>query len=171
MADPFIGEIKLIGFNFAPHGWAFCSGQILPINQNQALFALLGTTYGGNGQTTFALPDLRGRVALHTGQGPGLSSYNLGQQAGSEGVTLTVNEIPAHTHVAAAGTGVGDQNDPSNNIAVAPMAVGNVFGASHETTSSTLVGTTGSGQPHNNVMPSIGLNYIIALLGIFPSRN
>ena len=181
MSAPFLSEIKLVSFNFPPKGWAFCNGQLLPINQNQALFALLGTTYGGNGQTTFALPDLRGRLPIHFG-----GSHNLGEAAGSTSVTINIQQLPTHTHFvsasstipaataqnAAPGTAktfaqgnaalqggqtalVGIYGDPANLVTMLPTGVSSVGGS----------------QPHNNMMPYLTLNFIIALQGIFPSRN
>jgi microcystin-dependent protein len=167
VSNPFLGSIILFAGNFAPRGWAFCNGQILSISQNTALFSLLGTTYGGNGQTTFALPDLRGRVPNHSGQGPGLSSYDLGQNGGEEFVTLTLSQLPAHTHSQPATNGEQTTNRPN----AALPAHGGVY--SNETDGSTLHPTTpaGSGQPHDNLSPYLTLNYIIALEGIYPSRN
>lgn len=180
MSSPFIGEIIMFAGNFAPRGWAFCQGQILAIAQNTALFSILGTTYGGNGQTTFALPDLRGRVPIQQGQGPGLSPVFLGQQGGTETVTLLSNQIPAHNHLINASTNSGDTANPSNNF----LAVGQVpVSGSTETVSmynSTATGNTlnpqtvslaGGNQPHPNMQPYLAVNFIIALEGIFPSRN
>lgn len=169
--EPFIGQIKVFGFNFPPRNFASCDGQLLPINQNQALFSLLGTTFGGNGQTTFALPDLRGRAAIHFGQGAGLSNYSLGQRSGQENHTLTTNEIPQHTHTAIASTNTADQTYPPNNLwANAGSAAGfNVTGGSIMNTQS--MAPTGGSQPHNNMAPYLVVNFSIALTGIFPSRN
>jgi microcystin-dependent protein len=165
MSEPFLSEIKLVSFNFPPKGWALCNGQFLPINQNQALFALLGTTYGGNGQTTFALPNLRGRVPIHMGNG-----HTLGETAGSTSVTVNIQQLPTHMH--------GLNSSPVNaNI---PTGGGNYFGvannayttpASLQTLSPATVTSVGGSQPHNNMMPYLVLNFIIALQGIFPSRN
>jgi microcystin-dependent protein len=170
MAEPFLSEIRMFSFNFPPKGWAFCNGQFLPINQNQALFSLLGTTYGGNGQTTFALPDLRGRVPVHPGQGPGLSSYSLGQAGGTETETLTVNQMPAHTHnVSPAATNdVQTTNRPGNAV---PARGGAYAGTGGEKMAGTPSGQAGASQPHSNLQPHLALNYIIAIEGIFPSRN
>jgi microcystin-dependent protein len=166
MAEPFLSEIRLFSFNFAPKGWAFCNGQFLPINQNQALFALLGTTYGGNGQTTFALPDLRGRCAMHEGSG-----HILGEKAGSTAVTITQQTMPQHLHLLMAATSNGDN----------PVAVNNMFGAfnnGYRTPGATLtpiepssVTTVGGSQAHNNMCPYLVINFCIALQGIFPSQN
>lgn len=175
-----IAEIRLFAGNFAPRSWAFCQGQILSIAQNTALFALLGTTYGGNGQTTFALPDFRGRVAVGTGQGPGLPSMDLGEQAGEVSHTLIVTEIPAHNHTVAPGAHNGDlanQSNPTGNV----LGVGQVPGgqsvnmysnvAANTALSPTTSSLTGGSQPHNNMQPYLGMNYIICIEGIFPSRN
>ena len=168
MSEPFIGEIKIVSFNFPPRGWAFCNGQLLPINQNQALFALLGTQYGGNGQTTFALPDLRGRVPLH--EGPG---HSLGQEGGAVSHTLTLAELPTHAHVANASTdaataaapaatrvlarsvGASLYASPANLVAMAPTSISNVGGS----------------QPHENQQPYAVVNICIALQGVFPSHS
>jgi microcystin-dependent protein len=167
VAEPFLGSIIIFGGNFAPRGWAFCSGQILPINQNTALFSLLGTTYGGNGQTTFALPDLRGRAPLHFGQGPGLANYDLGQVGGTENVTLLAGQMPAHTHAQPATAGDETTNRP--NAAV--PARGGVYAGAPDGSNLAATTSAGGGQPHANVPPYLALNYIIALEGIFPSRN
>ena len=173
MSTPFIGEIQIYAFDFAPRTWATCNGQLLPINQNQALFSLLGTTYGGNGQTTFALPDLRGRVAIHMGQGPGLSSYVQGQTGGEERHTLSSSEIPQHTHSLGVVDAAGDAANPvGNRFGVAPSGVGNAYGGSGGSGgSSVAVPSQGGNQPHNNLQPYLALNFCIALEGIFPSRN
>ena len=169
MSQPFIGQIQSFGFNFAPRGWAFCNGQLLAIAQNTALFSLLGTTYGGNGQTNFALPNLQGRTSMHFGQGPGLSPYTIGQQAGVETVTLNVSQMPMHNHLVNASSGTKVNATPSNS---------NLGGATIYTTAavdSTLnpltVGMAGGSQPHQNMQPYLVINWCIALVGIFPSRN
>lgn len=172
MATPFIAEIVMFAGNFAPRNWAFCQGQILSIAQNTALFSLLGTTYGGNGQTTFALPDLRGRVPIHPGQGPGLSTYVLGEQGGTENVTLLTTQIPAHNHTAVtrANSGAANDTSPIGNF----LADGNQYNsASNAQMNATgvTIGNTGGSQPHTNIQPYTCINYIIALFGIFPSRN
>ena len=171
MADPFVAEIRIFPFNFAPKGWAWCNGQLLPISQNTALFALLGTTYGGDGKSNFALPDLRGSAPMHPGQGPGLSLHDLGEVGGSETVTLLESEFPAHSHAAAAsqadaierfpggqlaatGTGVGMYTPPGNTVQLSPNAVT----------------PAGGDQPHNNLMPYLTFYFCIALQGIFPPR-
>jgi microcystin-dependent protein len=180
MAEPFLGEIEAFPFNFAPKGWAFCAGQILPIQQNTALFSLLGTTFGGDGVRTFALPDLRGRLANAFGQGPGLQSYQLGEAIGQETHTLILNEMPAggHTHAINAtnnGTTNGT-NVPSPSVTLgsgyssqAGSAAVAIYGPPG-TVAMAPLGSTG-GQPHENRMPFLALNYCIALQGIFPSRN
>jgi microcystin-dependent protein len=173
MSSPFLGQIQIFPYNFAPRGWAFCSGQILPIAQNTALFSLLGTTYGGNGQTTFALPDLRGRVPNSSGQGPGLSNYTLGQVSGTESTTLTVNQMPAHAHpyVPTANEADGTTKEPLN--AFLAKAGTNVYGASTDGTpmGAQTTKATGGSQPFSILQPYLTLNYCIALEGIFPSRN
>lgn len=169
--DPFLGEIKWVAFTFAPRGWALCDGQVLPINQNQALFSLLGTTYGGDGRTTFALPDMRGRTPIHVGQGPGLSPYVLGQRAGEESHTLTVSEIPWHAHQAMASGAEATAVSPAGNVPAAKARVP-LYGPGPATIDmgSGVIAATGGSQPHNNMPPYITLNCIIALQGIFPSR-
>ena len=168
--EDFIGEIKMVGFHFAPRGWAFCDGQLLLISQNTALFSLLGTTYGGDGETTFALPDLRGRVPIHPGQGPGLTPRVLGEQGGDEEVTLTESQLPAHTHQAFGSSSLATQPSPEGNL---PAAKGRtklyVEPGSPVGMDSTAIGSTGGNSPHANMQPFLGLNYIIALQGIFPS--
>jgi microcystin-dependent protein len=173
MSNPFLGSVVLFAGNFAPRGWAFCDGQLLPIAQNTALFSLLGTTYGGNGQTTFALPDLRGRHPVGPRQGPGLSNVDLGEQAGVENVTLISSQLPAHAHPLRGSNAEQNTNSPDSAI----PAKGGVYvkeagpGAEPMPTAMGPTGVTGSSQPHENRSPYLGLNYIIALQGIFPSRN
>jgi microcystin-dependent protein len=174
MATPFLAQITLFAGNFAPRGWAFCQGQILAVSQNTALFAILGTTYGGNGQTTFALPDLRGRVPVGPGQGPGLSNYDLGQVAGTESVTLNSNQLPAHTHTLNANSAAGSLRDPGGNV-LAKEATGQTAvytnAAPNTALNAASVGSVGGGQPVSIVQPYLAINFIIALEGIFPSRN
>ena len=177
MAEPFIGQIEAFAFNFAPKNWALCAGQILPINQYQALFSLLGTTFGGNGTTTFALPDLRGRIADGSGQGPGLQNYALGQQGGQETHTLTVAETPSHSHtISAVNNGnTGGTNIPGPSITLgsgygSSGAVVNIYSSAAPSVAMAPLGATG-GQPHENRMPFLALNYCISLQGIYPSRN
>ena len=166
MGTPFMSEIRIMSFNFAPKGWAQCNGQFLPINQNQALFSLLGTTYGGNGQTTFALPDLRSRVPLHTGNG-----FALGQAGGQEFHTVIISELPTHNHLAQATNIASTTNLPTNNLLAtinAPQY--NPFNSTTTLHPSTVTNVGGS-QPHENRQPFLVLNFCIALQGVFPSRN
>lgn len=171
--EPFIGEIKLVPYNFAPRGWAFCQGQLLAISQNDALFSLIGTTYGGDGQQTFALPDLRGRVAVGIGAGPGLPALVIGDRGGTESETLTVNAIPAHGHGTAVSADLGTAGDPNGAVpARSPMALGYVYGTgSGSSMGGNPIGNTGGNQPHENRQPYLTLNYVIALEGIYPTRN
>jgi microcystin-dependent protein len=181
MASPYVGEIRLCGFNFAPENWAFCNGQLLAISSYEALFTLIGTTYGGDGQRTFALPNLQGRVPIHWGTGAGLSTYVIGQTGGSETVSLNVSQLPQHNHAANASTAFGTVNSPSNaNVGAtnsgsptAPVA-GNMDFVSTQpnaTLANTAVSMAGSNQPHNNIQPSLVVNFIISLFGIFPSQG
>lgn len=170
--DPFVAEIRMVGFNFAPRGWAFCDGTLLPISQNTALFSLLGTTYGGDGRTNFALPDLRGRAPMHPGQGPGLSPCQLGQQSGDESVTLTLAQMPSHTH-GAGGAGQGVHISTASvgtpSAAVAPAQVtSNAYGPA--TSLVPMNDQAGGGLPHDNRQPYLCTPFIIALQGIFPPR-
>jgi microcystin-dependent protein len=170
--DPFIGEIILFAGNFAPRGWAFCEGQLLSIASNSALFSILGTTYGGDGRTTFALPDLRGRVPLGPGTGPGLSTRALGQRSGQENVTLTTGQLPSHTHTANAHAGNGSSDNPTGLLpAQNPAGIPEYAAGANAALAANAIGNTGSSQAHNNMQPFLGLNYIIALVGTFPSRN
>jgi microcystin-dependent protein len=175
MAEPYIGEIRLFGGNFAPKNYALCDGQILAISQNQALFAILGTTYGGNGASTFGLPDLRGRVPVGAGQAPGLSIYTLGEQTGTEGVALTQNQLPQHTHLVSCTSTSGTAGSPAGAIfAKVPVARGsvNIYGTTTDVSMSPAsIGVSGGSVPHNNVAPYLGISFIIALFGAFPSRN
>jgi microcystin-dependent protein len=165
MSEPFLSEIKIVSFNFAPKGWALCNGQLLPINQNQALFSLLGTTYGGNGQTTFALPDLRGRIPIHFGQ-----SFTLGQVGGQEAHTLTMQEMAAHSHIFSASDAAPNQGSPAGNIWANNSSA--YSSASPDVAmNAASISNAGGSQPHVNVQPFLVLNFIIALQGIFPSRN
>lgn len=174
MSEPFLGEIRMFGGNFAPRGWAMCNGQILAISTNTALFALLGTTYGGNGQTTFALPDLRGRVPIHMGQGPGLSPYSEGQQGGVENVTLTTTQMPVHTHTAHPNSRSGNVSDPQDSVPAQTPIENPIYRATADPAAfldAGFIGTAGGSQPHQNIQPYLVINFIIALQGIFPSRN
>lgn len=170
MSEPFIGEVRIFGFNFAPKGWANCEGQLLPINQNQALFAILGTAYGGNGQTNFALPDLRGRMPMSFGQGPGLTPRNLGERVGQNDVTLTAQQIPAHSHTLRASAATATTATPSAGVSLAPTNGARVYKAPGNTvTSGAGLTSTGGGQPHPNRQPYLALRFCIALNGFFPS--
>lgn len=176
MSDPFLGEIKIFAGTFAPRGWNFCDGQLVSIAQNTALFALLGTTYGGDGQTTFALPDCRGRVPLHQGTGSGLSPRILGEQGGSETVTLSLNQIPAHSHVLVATTGPANAataagNSLANSVGGSSYHSGVGRGSTPAPMNAATLGGAGSSQPHDNLAPSLCVNFIIAMEGIFPSRS
>lgn len=165
MSEPFLGEIKIISWTYAPKGWAFCNGALLPINQNQALFALMGTMYGGNGQTTFALPDLRGRVPLHVGPG-----FNQGQSAGQEFHTLTQSEMPAHLHLVNAVNGTATTEDPTGNLLATNPA--SLYNTTPDTSlMPATVTSVGGSQAHENRQPFIVVHYIVALQGIFPSQN
>lgn len=171
MADPFVAEIRVFPFNFAPTGWAFCNGQLMPISQNTALFSLLGTVYGGDGKSTFALPDLQGSVPMHPDQGPGLSEYFLGQTGGSENVTLLQSEIPAHTHgLMTAADDQYESNVPTGNALTRSNL--NVYSNSLSITQMSFqsLSVAGGGLPHNNMMPYLTLNFCIALQGVFPAR-
>ena len=172
MADPYIGEIRMFAGNFAPLGWAFCNGALLPIAQYEALFSLLGTTYGGDGQTTFALPDLRGRGPIHAGQGPGLTNHPQGEQGGTETVTLTVAQMPAHTHAPAASSAAGTSSHPNGNVWAASSTSDNQYaGTSNTTMNPATIGVAGGNQPHDNRQPVLAINFIISLEGIYPSPN
>jgi microcystin-dependent protein len=168
MSSPYIGEIRMFGGNFAPVGWAFCEGQLIPISENPTLFALIGTTYGGDGQTTFALPDLRGRLPMH--QGPG---FAIGQRAGTETETLTTSQIPAHVHQAVCSAGSGDSGTPVGKFwstdPAGNTAAYNESGGSKMATGA--LGTVGGSQPHTNLSPYLCVSFIISLFGIFPSQT
>ena len=166
MSEPFLAEIRIVGFNFAPRGWAFCDGQILPINQNQSLFSLLGTTYGGDGRTSFALPDLRGRTPIHVSDGHG-----LGQKGGVETVTLTAAEMAAHTHAAKASSGGGDNATPTGRVLAQFPAYRDPEASNMTALRSGTLTNTGGGQGHKNMQPYLTLSFCIALKGLFPSRN
>lgn len=173
MATPFVGEIRMFGGNFAPAGWAMCSGQLLPISQNDVLFSLIGTTYGGDGQNTFGLPDLRGRVPIHAGQGGGLQNYIIGQKAGAENVTITSSTMPTHTHPFVASTDVGDTPSGQGKVLSQSTSV-NLYiedAPDNNLSPNAIPGTVGGSQPHNNMMPFLTLTFIISLFGIYPSQN
>jgi microcystin-dependent protein len=174
MADPFVAEIRIFPFNFAPKGWAFCNGQLLPISQNTALFSLLGTTYGGDGKSTFALPNLEGQAPMHPGQGPGLSLRDLGEMSGAETITLLVSEIPAHPHTMQAFATPADLKEPQAGA----VLTRNQNGAIYNTTISNFVQMApqaltpaGGSLPHNNMQPYLTLNFCIAMQGVFPPRT
>lgn len=167
MSEPFLSEIKIVSFNFPPKGWALCNGQFLPINQNQALFALLGTTYGGNGQTTFALPNLRGQVPIHMGSG-----HTLGEAAGSTSVTINIQTMPTHLHTFNVVNAQGTATAPDNTVVISNTPSNNYGPAGNLVPmAQASVSSVGGSQPHNNMMPYLVLNFIIALQGIFPSQN
>jgi len=175
MADPFVAEIRIFPFNFAPKGWAWCDGQLLPLSQNTALFSLLGTTYGGDGKSNFALPDLQGRAPMHPGQGPGLSLHDLGETGGSETVTLLESEIPAHSHTMKATVEDGTQGTLTPGITLASSVGGKLY---QTTTNSNLkpmnpsaIAPAGGDQPHNNMQPYLTFYFCIALQGVFPPRT
>ncbi len=175
MADPFVAEIRMFGFNFPPKGWAFCNGQLLPISQNTALFSLLGTNYGGDGKSTFALPNLQDSVPLHQGQGPGLSSYVVGQSGGEQAVTLLESEMPSHTHGVKGSTG-SNQTSPAPGNAWASgqkLGGGNIYAPAGNNVpmSPSALSPSGGSLPHNNMQPYLVLNFCIALSGIFPPRT
>jgi len=179
MSDPFLGEIRMTGFNFAPVGWALCNGQTLSISQYSALFALLGTTYGGNGTTTFNLPDLQGRVPIHWGTGAGLSTYVIGENGGTENVTLLYNQMPLHNHLVNVNNAAGNSADPTgkflaetSNGAKPPVLTQTYTNAAtNGTMAPTAISTAGGSVPHPNLQPFLTVNFIIALVGIFPSRS
>ena len=174
--EPFIAEIRMFAGNFAPRGWAFCDGQLLPISENQALFSLVGTIYGGDGRTTFALPDLRGRAPVHAGQGPGLTNRRLGENGGAEAVFLTINEMPSHNHhaISNADSTVATSDKPTDALPARNAGATPQYGENANSTlnaNSISIGQTGGNQPHPNMQPFLTINYIIALQGIYPSRN
>ena len=170
MSSPYVGEIRMVGFNFAPQGWMLCTGQVLPISENETLFQLIGTTYGGDGQSTFALPDLRSRVPIHMGQGTGLTNRTIGETAGVETVTLTVNSTPNHSHIAQANSNSGNSDNPAGNVWAASSAVQFIAGASaNASMNAGVIASTGGSQPHDNMLPYLAINFIISLFGIFPS--
>jgi microcystin-dependent protein len=171
MANPFLGEIRMVGFSFAPVGWAFCNGALLAIAQADALFNLLGTTYGGDGVNTFALPDFRGRIPIHMGQGPGLSNYVVGQRAGDENVTLLPSQLPSHHHALQASQDAASTASPSGAFLGQTTVPAYFPGPATAAMSISSIGPSGGNLPHDNTMPFLCINFIIALNGIFPSRN
>ena len=172
MADPFVAEIRIFPFNFAPRGWAWCDGQLLPLSQNTALFSLLGTTYGGNGKSNFALPDLQGRAPMHPGQGPGLSFHDLGETGGSETVALLESEIPSHSHGWAASNSTGIGQSPIDRFLAGGVGGISMYAAPGSLTplSSFALTPAGGNQPHNNLQPYLTCYFCIALQGVFPPR-
>lgn len=172
MSEPYVGEIRMFAGNFAPRGWAFCDGQLLAVSQNDALFSLLGTIYGGDGRTTFGLPDLRGRIPIHAGHGPGLSERRLGAKGGEEKVTLTVNQMPSHTHPLQASTTIAEETAPQDNVTAQPNAV-NLYFATSPTApmASDAITNVGGSRSHTSEQPYLCVHFIIALVGIYPSRH
>lgn len=173
MSEPFIAEIRIFAGNFAPRGWAFCNGQLLPISQNTALFSLIGTTYGGDGRTTTALPNLEGRAPMHPGRGPGLTSRRLGEKGGVEDVTLSEAEMPSHKHTTRGVSSPANQRNPSAHMAAAGGGRGTNFYAAATSTTGAMrsLGNAGGSQAHNNMQPFLTMNFIIALVGLYPSRS
>jgi microcystin-dependent protein len=169
MSTPYIGEIRMVGFNFAPQGWAFCDGSLLPISENDTLFSLIGTTYGGDGQATFALPNLAGRIPVHMGTGPGLSTRVIGEAAGVEQVTLITSQIPVHSHAPQAQSANGGLNTPQNGVWAGSATALYSTDQPNVTMRSGLVNLAGGSQPHENMMPFLAINFIISLYGIYPT--
>ena len=173
MSQPYIGEIRMFGGNFAPAGWALCQGQLMPISENDTLFNLIGTTYGGDGQETFALPDLQGRIPLHQGQGPGISqNYSIGEKAGVETVTLTTQQLPIHNHAFLASTSAAVSTDPTNQV-IAQTSQIHIFteDVANKQMNPSALTPVGGNQPHDNMQPFLVLNFIISLFGIYPSQT
>jgi len=173
MSEPFVGEIRMFAGNFAPRGWSFCDGQLIAVSQNDALFSLLGTIYGGDGRTTFGLPDMRGRVPIHAGSGPGLSPRRLGAKMGAENVTLTANQLPSHSHPMSASTDAATESNPAGAVTGSSLANDLYFSNSPAFTnmSTQAVTSIGGSQSHTNIQPFLCVNFIIALFGIYPSRS
>jgi microcystin-dependent protein len=173
MANPFIAEIRIFPFNFPPKGWAFCDGQVMSISQNTALFSLLGTTYGGDGKSNFALPDMQGNAPMHPGQGPGLSLHDLGETGGSDTVTLLESEMPSHSHGLTASNQFGTDQSPVNELFAVGVGGIKLYAAPASTVqlADVMVTPAGGDQPHNNLMPYLTLNFCIALQGVFPPRT
>jgi microcystin-dependent protein len=172
MANPFVAEIRIFPFNFAPKGWAFCDGQLLPISQNTALFSLLGTTYGGDGKSNFALPNMQGNAPMHPGQGPGLSLHDLGETGGSVTVTLLESEIPSHTHALMASSQDGTDQQPANELLASGIGLAQYAPPSAlADLNAVAITPAGGNQPHNNLQPYLTLNFCIALQGVYPPRT
>ena len=172
MSEPFVGEIRMFAGNFAPRGWAFCDGQLLAVSQNDALFSLFGTIYGGDGRTTFGLPDMRGRLPIHAGQGPGLSERRLGAKGGAEKVTLTVNQMPSHTHPFNASADLASDSNPQGNVpGQSPSIDLYIEDGQTQNLASSAITNTGGSRSHTNLMPFLCINFIVALVGIYPSRH
>ena len=171
MSEPFVGEVRMFAGNFAPRGWAFCDGQLLAVSQNDALFSLLGTVYGGDGRTTFGLPDMRGRVPIHAGHGPGLSERRLGAKSGEEKVTLTVNQLPSHGHTMQATNDIPSLSNPQNNVTGQAAAKFYRAGTPSVFLNTGSVSNTGGSRSHTNLQPFLCIHYIIALVGIYPSQH
>jgi microcystin-dependent protein len=171
--NPYLGEIRIFAFNFAPRGWAACNGQLLAISSNPALFALIGTYYGGNGTTTFALPNLQSRIPIHQGQGQGLSPYNIGEQGGTENVTLTTQQMPQHNHMVNTNNGLGGTTRPANALLAATSSDKpyTTSASDGSTLNPSAISFAGNNQPHDNIQPYLVLNFCIATQGIFPPRN
>jgi len=172
VSEPFVGEIRMFAGNFAPRGWAFCDGQLLAVSSNDALFSLLGTIYGGDGRTTFGLPDMRGRIPIHNGTGPGLSQRRLGAKSGGETETLTVNQLPPHHHIWQGYSGAAQGSTPIDASVAAPVS--NLYDTEIDNPGNmrgSMVGTTGGSRSHTNLMPALCVHFIIALFGVYPSRN
>ena len=172
MSEPFAGEIRMFAGNFAPRGWAYCDGQLLATSQNDALFSLLGTIYGGDGRTTFGLPEMRGRIPIHQGSGPGLSPRSLGAKGGDENVTLTTNQLASHTHDFNANTADATEAAPLGKVLAKPSGI-RIYRAADQNTNmaASSIANTGGSKPHTNLMPTLGIHFIIALFGIYPSRH
>jgi microcystin-dependent protein len=169
MSSPYVGEIRMFGGNFAPVGWAFCNGATMPISENDALFNLIGTTYGGDGQVTFNLPNLQSRLPMHQGTGPGLSPRTIGEAGGVETVTLTTQQIPTHSHAPLSISGNGNQTTPQNGVWAGVATSIYTSNAPNTAFNNTLGGSAGGSQPHDNMMPYLAINFIISLFGIYPS--
>lgn len=172
MSEPFVGEIRMFAGNFAPRGWAFCDGQLLAVSQNDALFSLFGTIYGGDGRTTFGLPDMRGRLPIHAGHGPGLSERRLGAKGGAEKVTLTVNQMPSHTHPFNASMDLANESNPQGNVPGQSASIDlYIEDVQTQNLASSAITNTGGSRSHTNLMPFLCINFIVALVGIYPSRH